>query len=218
MTPPSLGQRTPVSLTGLGGLYLQAGYPLQAMYAPKRPCRRTSGWPDSGHISPVGSSGRASGFPPAITTLTMLRHLGYAVHPRNAEPVRLCRSFIGEPHSSHIVLSSSVASMTSSSGSGMFSVKVQAGYPLHAMKSPFLPMRSFSFLPHLGHFSESSGATGKERILRAWPSGMPALPETMSASARSRSRVKVESNSDIALRQEIFPSSTSSKPSSIRAL
>src|SRR5450830_870567 len=145
MTPPSLGQRTPVSLTGLGGLYLQAGYPLQAMYAPKRPWRRTRGWPDSGQISPVGSSGRASGLPPAITTLTMFLHLGYAVQPRNADPARLCRSFIGDPHSSHIVLSSSVLSMTSSSGSGMFCVKVQPGYPLHAMKRPFLPMRSFNF-------------------------------------------------------------------------
>ena len=39
----------------------------------------------------------------------------------------LCRSFIGEPHSSHMTFSRSVASTASSSGSGMFSVKVQLG-------------------------------------------------------------------------------------------
>ena len=44
-----------------------------------------------------------------------------------ADPDRFWRSFIGEPHSSHVVLSSSVASTTSSSGSGMFCVKVQLG-------------------------------------------------------------------------------------------
>ena len=86
------------------------------------------------------------------------------------------------------------------------------------MKRPFLPIRSFSFLPHLGHFSESSGAMGNFSSFRASASGIPAFPDTMSARARSRSRVKVLSNSVRAFFQEIFPSSTSSKRCSIRAV
>ena len=156
--------------------------------------------------------------PPAITTFTTLRHFGYAVQPRNAEPVRLWRSFIGEPHSSHVVFSSSDASTASSSGSGMFSVNVQLGYPLQATKRPFFPIRSFSFFPHFGHASAVAGTTGKESSLRASPSGIPALPETISSRARSRSTVNVLSNSFSAARQESVPSSTSSRRSSIRAV
>ena len=65
--------------------------------------------------------------PPATAMLTTLRHFGYAVQPRKLEPVRLWRTFIGDPHSSHIVFSMSDTSMASSSGSGMFSVNVHPG-------------------------------------------------------------------------------------------
>ena len=78
-------------------------------------------------------------------------------------------------------------------------------------------MRSFSFLPHCGHFSSIAGTTESLSFF-ASASGMPALPETMSSSARSRSRVKVLSNSASAFVQESLPSSTSSSASSIRAV
>ncbi len=87
------------------------------------------------------------------------------------------------------------------------------------MKSPFFPIRSFSFFPHWGHFSARSAAIGrKPSSARAWRSGIPALPETILSSARSRSFVNFWSNSESALRQESFPSSTSSSRSSIRAV
>ena len=78
-------------------------------------------------------------------------------------------------------------------------------------------MRSLSFLPHLGHFSSITG-TAESLSFFACASGMPALPETIPSSARSRSRVKVLSKSDRAFVQESLPSSTSSRASSMRAV
>ena len=75
----------------------------------------------------MGSAGRASALPPWIDTEIALRHFGYAVQPRKAEPFFPVRRRMGLPHSSQICPSSSLGSTGSSSVSGMSTVQVHSG-------------------------------------------------------------------------------------------
>ena len=149
---------------------------------------------------------------------TTLRHFGYAVQPRKVEPVRLWRTFIGSPHSSHVVLLDvrhvdgvllGVRDVQRERAAGIAAARDEEAVLAHAELE--LLAAGGALLVDRGHDRELElPAPGRAEC--------PALPESMSSSARLRSRVNVLSKSARAFVQESLPSSTSSSASSMRAV
>src|SRR6516225_7893787 len=190
------GHLTPMVI---GRVYLHFGYPEHPINSPKRPCFFTSPFPSSGHFSSSGSSGWCAMRVPATSRRVVLQS-GYPVHARKA-PNLPRFSAISFPQFSQYSVLFSASSGISSSISWM---KSHSGYREHPRKNPCRLIRSSnSPCPHFSHF---------------FPVGIPALYDTISSPALSRSTMNFSQNSLTDSRHGILPSSISSSSSSSRAV